>query len=207
MSLDTAMEPTADTLPALGPSRQAVLAGTRSRLVVVRPITREDRRGLQTFVRSLSPASRYARFQSGVRELSEALLIAFTDVDQRSHVALVAHAIGDPALIAEARYALDDDGTSAEFAVAVADTWQGQGLGTRLLDALIGTAQSSALARLDGDVLRTNAAMLALAASAGFEQRWHADARMVRVTRSLAPAAGLASGATTPRRESLAAAH
>ncbi|MFN0299863.1 MAG: N-acetyltransferase family protein [Burkholderiales bacterium] len=159
--------------------------GARSGLVVVRPITPSDRSAFQAFVRSMSPESRYARFQSSLYELSGATLDVLTSVDHVSHIALVAHAAGDPALIAEARYVADEEGASAEISIAVADACQRQGLGTRLLAALIDAAHRAGVARLVGEVLRTNKAMRALAAKADFVVRQHPEARKVRITREI----------------------
>jgi acetyltransferase len=164
--------------------------GPRSSLVIVRPITSDDRAGFQSFVRFLSPASRYGRFQSGVSELSRAMLTMLTDVDHESHVALVAYAAGDSSLIAEARYVGNGNGTSGEIAIAVADAWQRKGLGTHLLNALIVAARTAGLTSLEGEVLRTNKAMRALAERAGFLVRQHPEARKVRITREIDPAKG-----------------
>lgn len=137
------------------------------RVVVVRPVARLDAPAEQDFVRALSPASRLRRFHFGLKELPPSLLQAMTDVDHRDHVAIIAEAIdadGEPRLVADARYVREAaDPRGAEFALAVADDWQGRGLGRRLLSRLARHAARHGVLRLWGDVLAANPPMLALA--------------------------------------------
>ena len=71
-------------------------------------------------------------------------------------------------MIADARYVVGEDGETAEFAIAVADRWQGCGLAHRLLDALVACARRTGLRWLVADVLATNVRMLGLAQRMGF---------------------------------------
>ncbi len=59
----------------------------------------------------------------------------------------------------------------AEFAVAVADDWQGKGIGRRLILRLRDAAQAAGLHLLRGDVLSENRRMLALMREFGFSSR------------------------------------
>jgi acetyltransferase len=77
-------------------------------------------------------------------------------------VALVAETVDDLRIVADARYVLDDATGTGEFAIAVADEWQGLGLGSRLMQRLLAQARRAGLARLCGDVLSDNEPMLAL---------------------------------------------
>ena len=54
---------------------------------------------------------------------------------------------------------------SAEFALSVADAWQRQGIGARLMHALADAGRSQGLTSLVGDVLPDNLAMQSLASS------------------------------------------
>ena len=74
-------------------------------------------------------------------------------------------------LIAEARYARLADRMSAEFAIAVAEGWQGLGLASLLLNKLICRAASAGITHLVGETLASNARMIALARRAGFSVR------------------------------------
>jgi GNAT superfamily N-acetyltransferase len=91
--------------------------------------------------------------------------------------------------VAEARYVRSDDIVEGrEFALAVADAWQGRGIGKTLLLSLGSHAARHGVERLVGDVLRDNLAMIELARGLGYAVRSHpADARLVRVERSFVP--------------------
>jgi acetyltransferase len=61
-----------------------------------------------------------------------------------------------------ARYAINPDGESCEFAVVVADVIRGKGLGQLLMISLMDFARSKGLKIMEGKVLNTNVAMLKL---------------------------------------------
>ena len=162
------------------------------RRVTVRPVLPQDAELEQAMVRALSPASRYQRFFSPIRELPQGWLERLTQIDYRQQQALIAETFtGDRAVaVAEARYVVDASGREAEFAVVVADDWRHLGLARRLLRALLRAAAEAGLQRLVGDVLATNQAMLSLAQSMGFQVARHPDggAQVLRVQKNLTPA-------------------
>jgi GNAT superfamily N-acetyltransferase len=144
------------------------------RSVTVRPVLAFDADAEQDFVRALSAASRLRRFHFGLRELPPSLLRSMTEVDHERHVAIVAEAFdadGEPSIVADARYVRgpteDLTADEAEFAVAVADAWQGVGLGRALMRHLGRHATRQGIRRLVGDVLPDNGAMFALADALG----------------------------------------
>ena len=145
------------------------------RLVLVRPIHPQDETLVQSFVRGLSPRSRYFRFHNAIRELDPRMLHAATHVDYRRHLALIAEWFdGENEIeIGAARYFVRKDGRTAEFAVAVADAWQRQGLARHLLERLMSIAQRRGLERFEGDVLEENQAMVGLVLDLGFEVNEH----------------------------------
>jgi len=128
----------------------------------VRPVGPRDAGAEQAFVAGLSPVARFRRFHFGLNELPAALLRTFVSADQQTHVALVAETVDDLRIVADARYVLDGTARTGEFAIAVADEWQGLGLGSRLMQRLVAQARRAGLARLCGDVLADNEPMLAL---------------------------------------------
>ncbi len=145
--------------------------------VTVRPILPQDAAVTQAFVRELSATSRHSRFMRMLRELPSGLLARFTQVDYRNHLALIAEMFvdGREVVVGEARYAIADDGESAEVAVAIADAWQGRGLGSLLIRRIACSAIAAGVTRLTGDVLASNHAMLQLARRAGFEVTLNPD--------------------------------
>ena len=167
------------------PQRQLLVDG---RPVTVRPIGRDDARLEVDFVRHLSADSRYKRFMTTINELSPRKLVEMTDVDQVRHVALAATVEGDdpPAFVGVARYIVDPSGRRCEFAVTVADAWQGSGLAGVLMQALIDVARARGVAAMEGDVLRTNRKMLRFARQLGFvPQRDAGDRDTVHIVREL----------------------
>jgi GNAT superfamily N-acetyltransferase len=156
------------------------------RAVTVRAVQPEDMQLESEFVaRGLTQRSRYLRFQVGFHELPPDMAAYLTRIDFRQHVALLAIADTEdgPQQVGEVRYVCDGaQPDQAEFALAVADDWQGQSLGGRLLLQLRRIARRHGVRTLYGDVLRNNQAMLALARSQGFVPQHQGDARLVRMT-------------------------
>jgi acetyltransferase len=149
-----------------------------------RPLVPEDRDAFQDFVRNLSPDARANRFLAPVKELSPATLEAMTQPDQTRHVALVATEGGR--IIGEGRYVAVAGNGRAEFAIAVADDWQRKGIGARLLASLMVAARFAGLQALEGEVLRTNTAMLEFARRVGFALKGcNGDARLLVAERIL----------------------
>jgi len=171
------------------------------RKVTVRPVRPQDAVLEQALVRSLSPASRYQRFFSPIRELPTGWLERLTQIDYRLQQAFIVETfVGDrPLAVAEARYVVDASGQECEFAVVVTDEWQHLGLARRLMHCLMRSAAEAALQRMVGDVLAANQAMLSLARSLGFRVVRHPDGgvQVHRVRRALAHATcdGLAAAA------------
>jgi GNAT superfamily N-acetyltransferase len=168
-------------LPALWFARSSC------RPVVLRRVEADDAAVFESFVKALSPMSRQRRFHFPLTVLPPSWLHRLTGPDPATELAMVAIALRDgrPECVAEARYAVGDDG-EREFALAVADDWQGQGLGRELLRRLVTHAAARGVRHLFGDVLRDNAPMLRLAQQAGFRLGTHpADARLLRVVQTL----------------------
>jgi acetyltransferase len=144
----------------------------------VRPIKPGDEALETRFVNGLSQDSRYQRFLNQMKELPPPLLARFTHIDYDREMALVALAPEGGEFIGVARYAPNAGGdgagsappASAEFAVTVADAWQGRGLGHALLEKLIACARTAGYAALDGIILADNSDMLELATQFGFER-------------------------------------
>jgi len=142
-------------------------------VVAIRPIRPADAGIEQEFIARLSPQSRRYRFLSGLKELTPEMLKRFIDVDYPREMALIATvpADGREREIAVARYARGTEPESVEFAVVVADEWQGRGIGPALLARLFAIAREQGFAAIEGVVLHENRAMLALMQRMGFERK------------------------------------
>jgi acetyltransferase len=139
--------------------------------VRIRPIRPEDAEMEQEFVKNLSASSRYFRFMNTVRELTPAMLMRFTQIDYDCEMAFVAvrDEQGRETEIAVTRYVANPDGRTCEFAIVIADAWQGKGLGRRMLELLIGVARARGLEVMVGHILAANEPMLALCTKLGFQ--------------------------------------
>lgn len=134
-------------------------------MLVVRPLTVDDRDLLAEGFDHLSERSRYHRFFSPLHELGEGLLIQLTDLDYRDRFAWIAlsHDGRREVPVAVARYfRMADRESSAELAVTVVDEYQSRGIGALLVPLVAHTAVANGFERLEGQVLGENLRMLSL---------------------------------------------
>ena len=150
--------------------------------VVIRPIRPEDAELTQGFVKSLSEESKYFRFMDAVSELSTVALARLTQIDYTREMALLALTeIDDREVeLGVARYAINPDGESCEFALVVNDQWQKQGIGHKLMAVLMDVARGKGLKVMEGEVLKTNRPMLKLVEALGFRIEPHPEDDAVR---------------------------
>jgi len=156
--------------------------------ITIRPIRPEDAELVQAFVRGLSEESKYFRFMSSMQELTETMLVRFTQIDYSREMALIAVTLAQNREIelGVARYAINPDGDSCEFALVVADSFQGKGLGQKLMVVLMEAARTKGLSMIEGDVLSNNHNMLNLMMRLGFAVKTSEDDQSVmRVSRAL----------------------
>jgi len=153
--------------------------------VTLRPLRPDDADIEFEFVSGLSRETRQNRLLGGARAITREYIEELTRVDFSRDMALAATVmIGDrETLIGVARYVRDKDNGAAEFAIVVADAWQGRGIGRRLLERLIEAASNHGIRRLYGDILALNQPMLKLLRKLGFRLgRNPDDATLSRAT-------------------------
>jgi GNAT superfamily N-acetyltransferase len=148
-------------------------------IVVVRPILPDDKERLVDAFARLSETSRYRRFGTPVRRLSDEQLRYLTEIDHDDHMAWVAldeHQAG----LGVARYVrLPDEPSAAEAAVTVVDSHQGLGLGSILLGVLGLSAVAHGIRTFRAYVLAENDTVQDL--FAGLGARMHHEGPMLRV--------------------------
>jgi RimJ/RimL family protein N-acetyltransferase len=133
---------------------------TRAGDITIRPLRSGDTSVICSIFRRLGPESRRLRFAGPKTALTRNELELLATVDGRRHV-IIAYA--DEEAIGVARLARDeDDRTVAEVAFAVADEWQGKGVGTALINALAEDARAAGIRRFRASILAENKASLAL---------------------------------------------
>jgi acetyltransferase len=130
-----------------------------------------DRATYEWAVYSLSPRSRYLRFFAPIEKMSKLLLDQMTQVDGHRHVAWLALTPDESTGVGVVRYVRAGDDRAAEVAIAVADDWQGKGLGGELLRQTVDHARLARLDLLTATTLRENSAGAGLLQAAGFAAR------------------------------------
>ena len=148
-------------------------------MLELRALQPADAARVQEFVRGLSPRSRLERFFTPLNELSPAQLFRITSGQGLSLAAVV----GNERIIGLAEYFRVRRG-EVEFAVVVADDWQGQGLGEQLLRALLEHASRAGVERVGGVTRIGNRPMRALARKLGFGITRDEDPELLRMERT-----------------------
>jgi acetyltransferase len=135
--------------------------GSRLRL---RPIRPEDQDRLSALYDGLSRQSAYQRFFAVMKRLPPDWAHFLANVDYERRLALIAeHGPPEaPELIGVARYEQTDQVDTAEIAFVIQDGWQGRGLGTQMLDALLAAAEARGIRRFRAYVLAGNMRMIDL---------------------------------------------
>lgn len=140
--------------------------------LLMRPLNLRDAPALEALIDRLTDRDRRSRFHGAMKGLSPAWLQRLTNSGPQ-HLALGVTAPGHSgdALIAEARWAIDESGSAAELAMLVDPAWRRLGIGQRCVRTLLQSAAETGLRWLYGRVLVDNAAMLVLLQRAGFRCR------------------------------------
>jgi acetyltransferase len=143
--------------------------------LLLRPIRPEDEPLLVKFHGTLSERSVSRRYFHAIalsaRVAHERLTrICFIDYDRE--MALVAShqdpTTGEPEILGVGRLSKIRETNEAEFALLIADKFQGQGLGTTLLDRLIQVGRDEKVTRIVGDILPENIEMQRVCKKLGF---------------------------------------
>jgi acetyltransferase len=153
--------------------------------VTLRPLRGDDQDIEHAFVSGLSPDTRHNRLLGGAVRITPEYIERLTRVDFSRDMAIAATTMleGRETLIGVSRYVLVAPST-CEFAIVIADAWQGRGIGKRLLGKLVDVARSRGLSRIYGDILATNRGMLEMVKRVGFALERHPeDATLVRAAR------------------------
>jgi succinyl-CoA synthetase alpha subunit/RimJ/RimL family protein N-acetyltransferase len=137
------------------------------RVARVRSIAPSDGEGLKALHSRLSPESRLLRFFTPMPKLPDSMVHRFVNVDNSNRVALVVEIDDD--IVAVGRYdRRSNEPDEAEVAFVVDDRFQGEGIGSLLLEHLSVIALQQGITRFMAETLASNDAMLRVFASAGF---------------------------------------
>lgn len=160
--------------------------------ISIRPLRRADLDIESAFVQGLSQQTRHNRLLGGAINISRAYIEQLTTIDYSRDMALAAVVMSENSevLIGVARYVMEAGTGSGpapcEFAIVLADAWQGRGIGRHMMAKLIAVARSRGVPSLYGEILSTNQGMLELVKKLGFRlQRHPQDATVMRATLDL----------------------
>jgi acetyltransferase len=155
---------------------------------IIRPIRPDDAARLQAFHQRLSSESIYLRWLSAHPVLTDEEAAALTQLDYSSRMAFVAvvppaghnapaHPVAPGEIIGVARYAVahPDRPLEAEAAVVVADAYQRQGLGSRLLQRLMVYAQTRGITTWVAEINAQNVPMLRFIGRGGLPVKRHLE--------------------------------
>ena len=155
--------------------------------LALRPVRLSDGDALQSYIRGLSPQSRYNRFLGAASELSPSELARTLAANGRDTLTLLltSTAQGYETVVGEARVALSCAERAGEFSMSIADDWRRLGVGSALLAEIERKAAADGIEWLIGDTLRTNEGMIAMARSRGFRLGAGLEPRLVRIQKRL----------------------
>jgi RimJ/RimL family protein N-acetyltransferase len=160
------------------------------RAVTQRAIDPTDAPEIAQAFERLTSESRYSRFMQHKRQLDPAALDRGVHPRPGRDFAFVATTPAPDGIdiVGAAQYVRvnDDDPSTCEFAITVAEEWRGSGLARQLLASLVRRARRDGYTRMEGSVIANNSKMLALARKLGFKAHAEADdAGVIRVERAL----------------------
>jgi len=139
--------------------------------VIIRPIKPEDEPLEREMFSNLSKQTQYFRFFGYIKDVTHEMLVRYTNIDYEREMALMAEIIEDGVkkMVGVVRIVNDLDGRSAEFAIVVADPWQGQGLGSELTNLILDITKKNGIKRVYASVLKANGTMIQMFRKRGFE--------------------------------------
>lgn len=158
--------------------------------LTIRPIRPEDEPLLVQFHQSLSERSvrlRYfAPLKLAQRTTHERLVRrCFNDYDREIALVIEHNDNGQRQMLGIGRMSRLPHTDSAEFAMLVSDQWQKRGLGSRLLQLLIGIARDEKLSQLTADMMPENLEMQAVCRKSGFTLQRDLEENVVHATLDL----------------------
>jgi acetyltransferase len=174
-------------------TQHRVSSGPGTRLI--RPACARDREALRDFFAGLSAQTRYLRFFAALTP-TPAMLGRLSGGDN-AHAMVATRRSGVIIGHAIAADQAGPDGTMTEIGVVVADTWQGRGVGSALVRALIAAARARGVTTVGMDVMADNQKVLAMIAA-----HWP-EARFDRSGYSVTICAGLPATQEEPRHGQL----
>jgi acetyltransferase len=138
--------------------------------IKIRPVLPEDEPLEEEMFANLSRQTQYYRFFGYLGDVTHDMLVRYTQIDYDREIALVglADEADGRAMTGVVRLVADAKNEEAEFAIVVADKWQGQGLGNHFTDLIMAIAKERGIRKITATVLQANTTMLHMFRKRGF---------------------------------------
>jgi acetyltransferase len=154
---------------------------------VLRPIRPEDEPLWLKLIASCSSESLHARFQYLFKAATHEMATRYCCTDYDRELALVAQLEAREELAGVGRLVADLDHETAEYAVLVADAWQGMGVGVQLTERCLEIARRWGVHCVTAITVLENHRMIGIFEQCGFEFEYDSPSRLVRATKKLGP--------------------
>ncbi|MCP3927961.1 MAG: bifunctional acetate--CoA ligase family protein/GNAT family N-acetyltransferase [Bacteroidetes bacterium] len=138
--------------------------------IVLRPIRPEDEPMEEEMFNQLSKETQYFRFFGFIPQVTHDMLTRYTQIDYDREIAIIAEVeeSGETKMAGVVRLVADGTNETAEFAIVVADPWQGNGLGNKFTDYIIEIAKQRGIKKIYANVLKANKIMVYMFEKRGF---------------------------------------
>jgi len=169
----------------------------------LRPVRPDDDVKLLEMLRHMSSEALYYRFMT-VPRIDLATAAQLTKADFNRQYVLAGECAG--AIVAIAGYYVDESSPArAEVAFAVANAWQGRGIGTRLLECLAEIGRRRDIRTFDAYVLGENRRMMDVFLESGFTVAQQLEQGVFHVTLQLDPSTAFTDRALARSQQAAAA--
>ncbi|VVB84714.1 Acetate--CoA ligase [ADP-forming] I [uncultured archaeon] len=148
------------------------------RTVLLRPIKPEDEPLWLEMLRNASEETiRYRFFETMKVPLAHEFSARYTNIDYDREIAIVAELEedGHRKMLGAVRLFVEPDGKNGEIVFAVADPWQGQGLGLKLVDYIIEISKDKNLETIHAVMMQDNYRAIGLMKEMGFNLEFPSD--------------------------------
>ncbi len=141
------------------------------RNVLLRAIRPEDEPLWLEMFKNFSERTVRNRFFQLIKDTPHETRVRYCNIDYDREIAIVGEITeqGQRKITGVARLVVERTGRKAEFAVVVADPWQSIGIGSKMVDYIIGIAEDKKLDTIYGVILSENTRMLRICREMGFK--------------------------------------
>jgi len=155
--------------------------------ITMRPIKPEDATLLVEFFNALSQRTIFLRFFGELKELPPKWVKHFTRINYARDVAMVAieETESRERILGVCRIMREGETSKGEYAVVVADAWQGRGIGIMLSEYSISIARRLGTTSIWGIVSPENNKMILMARQLGFSVKMDAEAEVIDIEMAL----------------------